>query len=177
MSYHTGLQVLRAKVRGFQAAGLTLSSRISTSRKERRSRFWNEKRALGVHCRYHLVAYGLLRGVPYDQIERCAPTNRLDPKRLLAIIEEHNMWAAGQGFVRYDLDTVKKLLEGQVGRWVKRSDKVAPEWIVSFPTTPSVAEATGSPEPCATSVVASVACLASAPSLLDRARSLLRKSV
>ena len=44
MSHPIGLQVLKAKLRGFQAAGTTISSRISTSKKERKHRLWNQKR-------------------------------------------------------------------------------------------------------------------------------------
>lgn len=88
-SFPVGLQVLSAKLRGFQAAGSTISSHISQAQKERKSRLWDRKRALGTHCRYHLVAYGLLRNLPYEQIERCAPQNRLDPQRLLDIMLAH----------------------------------------------------------------------------------------
>jgi hypothetical protein len=110
MSYHIGLQVLRAKVRGFQATGATITSRISKSEKERKNRLWDEKRRLGVHCRYHLVAYGLLRGVPYDQIERCAPNNKLDPQRVLEIVLAHNGWDPKKGMQQYDLEKVAALL-------------------------------------------------------------------
>lgn len=110
MSYHIGLQVLRAKLRGFQAAGTTISSRISKSEKERKNRLWDEKRRLGVHCRHHLVAYGLLRGVPYDQIERCAPNNQLDPQKVLEIVLAHNGWDPKKGMQQFDLEKVKNLL-------------------------------------------------------------------
>ncbi len=111
MSYPIGLQILRAKIRGFQATGATISARITKSEKERKNRLWNQKRSLGVHCRHHLVAYGLLRGVPYDQIERCAPNNKLNPQVVLDIMLAHNGWDPKRGLVRYDLDTVKRLLE------------------------------------------------------------------
>jgi hypothetical protein len=110
MSYHIGLQVLRAKIRGFQASGNTITSRISGSEKERKNQLWNQKRQLGTHCRYHLVAYGLLRGVPYDQIERCAPNNQLDPQRVLEIVLAHNGWDPKRGTQQFDLEKVKKLL-------------------------------------------------------------------
>jgi hypothetical protein len=109
--YHIGLQVLRAKIRGFQVTGSTITSRISKSEKERKNRLWNEKRRLGLHCRYHLVAYGLLRGVPYSQIERCAPSNQLNPQGVLDIVLAHNGWDSKMGYVHYDLEKVKKLLE------------------------------------------------------------------
>jgi peptidyl-tRNA hydrolase len=70
MSYSIGLQVLRAKVRGFQAAGTTISSRISDSAGKRKASFWDKKRELGTYTRYHLIAYGLLRDIPYEQRTR-----------------------------------------------------------------------------------------------------------
>lgn len=110
MSYPIGLQVLKAKIRGFQASGSTISSRISKSEKDRKNRLWNEKRALGNHCRAHLVAYGLLRGVPYHQIERCAPNNKLNPQVVLDIMLVHNGWDPKRGLTRYDLAMVEQLL-------------------------------------------------------------------
>jgi hypothetical protein len=115
MSYHIGLQVLRAKIRGFQATGTTITSRISKSEKERKHRLWNEKRRLGWHARHHLVAYGLLRGVPYEDIERCAQNNQLDPQKVLDIIKEHGKgtWKPFMGGLRldeWDIERVKTLL-------------------------------------------------------------------
>lgn len=89
MSHHIGLQVLRAKLRGFQAAGMTITSRISTSEKERKNKLWDEKRRLGWFARHHFVAYGLLRGVPYISIERCGMFNKIRPELLLSIMLEH----------------------------------------------------------------------------------------
>lgn len=110
MSLPIGLQVLRAKIRGFQSAGTTITSRISKSEKERKNRLWNEKRLLGYFARHHLVAYGLLRGVPYDRIERCAQNNQLDPQRLFDIIKAHDGWDSRFPGRRFDLESVKKLL-------------------------------------------------------------------
>ena len=151
MSYPIGLQVLRAKIRGFQSSGSTISSRITRSEKERKNRLWNQKRALGVHCRAHLVAYGLLRGVPYDQIERCAPNNKLNPQVVLDIMLAHNRWTPKRGLVKYDLATVEKLL-------TLASSPTSPEACLSSPPAPS-------PEPTAPPT----------SSLLERARGLLRK--
>lgn len=105
--YSIGLQVLRAKLRGFHAAGTTISSRISRSEKERKHKLWDAKRELGSHCRYHLVAYGLLRGVPYDQIEKCATQNKLNPKVVLEIMLAHADWKQRKGL---DLAKVESLL-------------------------------------------------------------------
>jgi len=133
MSFPIGLQVLRAKIRGFQATGATFSSRISKSEKERKNRLWNEKRRLGNHCRAHLVAYGLLRGVPYDQIERCAPTNKLNPQVVLDIMTAHNGWDPKRGYIKYDLETVQGLLDGKVGQWTKAEPGKAPTWQLVSP--------------------------------------------
>lgn len=106
--YSIGLQVLRAKLRGFHAAGSTISSRISKSEKERKSRLWDVKRQLGTHCRHHLIAYGLLRGIPYNQIERCAPNNKPNPQAVLDIMLAHADWRQKKGL---DLDRVRTLLD------------------------------------------------------------------
>lgn len=106
--YSIGLQVLRAKLRGFHAAGSTISFRISQSEKERKNKLWDVKRQLGTHCRHHLVAYGLLRGVPYHQIERCAPSNKLNPQVILDIMLAHADWQQRRGL---DLAKVQSLLE------------------------------------------------------------------
>ena len=111
MSRPIGLQVLRAKLRGFGDTGASITSRISKSEKERKHSLWNQKRLLGKHCRYHLVAYGLLRGLPYEQIERCAENNRLDPQLVLDIILQHNGWSKQLGYVKYDLEKVTVLLD------------------------------------------------------------------
>jgi hypothetical protein len=102
-----GLQVLKAKLRGFHAAGHSISRRISKSEKERKNRLWDNKRSLGTHCRYHLVAYGLLRGVPYHQIEQCAPSNKLNPQAVLDIMLAHADWQQRRGL---DLAKVEGLL-------------------------------------------------------------------
>lgn len=108
--YNIGLQTLRAKIRGFHAAGSTISTRISRAHKERKSKLWELKRELGVHCRYHLIAYGILRGVPYHQIEKCAKTNQPNHQRLLNILNTHNTWMPGKLYKQYDLAQVGCLL-------------------------------------------------------------------
>lgn len=107
MSYHIGLQVLRAKIRGFAATGETFTARIAKAQRERKNRLWDAKRSLGNHARLHLIAYGLLRGVPYEKIERCAPQNKPDPQRVLDIMLAHADWQQKRGL---DLEKVKALL-------------------------------------------------------------------
>ena len=92
MSYHIGLQVLRAKVRGLQAAGITLHSRIRKAKGPKRNELWNEKRRLGCYNREHLIAYGLLRGIPYGSIERCAKDNKPNAERVFELMKAHGDW-------------------------------------------------------------------------------------
>lgn len=47
------------------------------------------KRQLGTVCRHHLIAYGLLRNIPYERIERCAENNKPNAEQVLAIIQLH----------------------------------------------------------------------------------------
>lgn len=101
--YSLGLQVLRAKVRGFHAEGSTITQRISRSKLERKHNLWNAKRALGTYARHHMIAYGLLRGIPYERIERCAPNNAPDPQYVLKIMQDHDG-------MKHTLEQVKSLL-------------------------------------------------------------------
>jgi hypothetical protein len=117
MSYHIGLQILRAKVRGFHVTGATLQSRISKATGAKKNRLWELKHRLGNQARYHLVAYGLLRGVPYHQIERCSANNKLNPEKLLEIMVAHagpvEATSDGRTFMiwqTFDLEKVKALL-------------------------------------------------------------------
>lgn len=92
MSYHIGLQVLRAKVRGLQAAGITFHSRIRKAKGPKRNELWSEKRRLGCYSREHLIAYGLLRGIPYGSIERCAKDNKPNVERVFELMKAHGDW-------------------------------------------------------------------------------------
>ena len=111
--YHIGLQTLRAKIRGFHVAGSTIASRISKAEREKKNRLWDLKRELGVHARHHLIAYGLLRGIPYEKIERCASNNRPNPQVILGIVQAHNAWVPGKVHQKYDLPAVERLLAAQ----------------------------------------------------------------
>lgn len=88
---HIGLQVLRAKIRGFQAAGTSIHHRIRKARGQKRNELWHQKRALGRQNRDHLIAYAILRGVPYERIEQCAERNRPDPLVVLDLVRAHGM--------------------------------------------------------------------------------------
>lgn len=109
--YTIGLQILRSKIRGFHASGSTISCRIGKAEREKKNRLWGLKRALGTECRHHLIAYGLLRGIPYHQIERCATNNRPNAREVLAVMQAHNTGFPGVPSQAYDLAAVERLLE------------------------------------------------------------------
>ena len=110
-----GLRALRAKVRGFQAEGVSIQKKISAATGLYKASLWDMKRALGGEQRYYLLAYGLLRGLKYQQIESNA--RRLpDPKRLLDVVLEHDRYRSiVQGdrtrVVVWTLDDIKSLLK------------------------------------------------------------------
>lgn len=90
---YISLQALRAKVRGFQAEGRSIGARIRRSKGARRHQLWLKKRQLGNIARDHQIAYCLLRGTPYHQIEsKCAETNKPDPRRVFEIVRAHADW-------------------------------------------------------------------------------------
>jgi len=102
------LQALRAKVRGFQAEGISFHHSISKSSGIKRHNLWHHKRLLGNYSRLHLIAYGLLRNVPYIMIETCSPFNKPDPKAVLEIIKAHVPYYEVS---KWSLDRVTSLLE------------------------------------------------------------------
>lgn len=104
---YTGLQVLRAKIRGLQAAGISIHNRIRKAKGPKRNKLWDEKRHLGGYNREHLIAYGLLRGIPYARIEKCSENNRPDPQRVFELVQAHADWKAKREFT---LEKVKELL-------------------------------------------------------------------
>lgn len=63
------LRVLKAKIRGLEAEGRSIRAHITRSSGSHKDQLWRLKRELGNYTRAHLIAYGLLRGVPYAKIE------------------------------------------------------------------------------------------------------------
>lgn len=86
---YIGLQVLRAKIRGFNAAGLSIHHHIRKAKGPKRNELWLEKRRLGCYNREHLIAYGLLRGISYERIEHCAKENQPNPSRVFELMMTH----------------------------------------------------------------------------------------
>jgi len=84
-----GLQILRAKIKGFQSSGEAFQRQISKNKGVKRQNLWHEKRLLGSHGREHLIAYGLLRGVPYERIEKCSKNNKPVAERVLQLMLAH----------------------------------------------------------------------------------------
>lgn len=101
-----GLQILRAKIRGFHAAGLSLRNRIRRASGAKRNELWNEKRSLGNHNREHLIAYGLLRGVSYERIESCAKENKPNPARIFELLHAHGNFEHRREFTIEKIETL-----------------------------------------------------------------------
>ncbi len=142
MSHHIGLQVLRAKLRGFHGAGATITHRISKSQRERKSQLWNTKRSLGTVCRHHLIAYGLLRGVCYERIEKCAENNRPNPQLILEIMLVHADWSQKRDL---NLEKVRELLITPVSTSPVEPVPVVSQQPQPAPTTPRSASGPSTP--------------------------------
>jgi hypothetical protein len=63
------LLILKALIKGLAAEGSRTRKFINKSVKERKDYYWNQKRSIGSTARYYLIAYGLLRGKSYQEIE------------------------------------------------------------------------------------------------------------
>jgi hypothetical protein len=107
-----GLQQLQAKIRGFEAAGTTLTNRASKLKGMRRHQLQLQKRRLARYTRLHLLAYGLLRGLQYAQLEKCSKNNGVDVAWLLKVVEEHNVWSARRGYRPLKQADVQAWLQG-----------------------------------------------------------------
>lgn len=107
-----GLDVLRAKIRGFQAAGETIAHWIKKVSGKQRWSSWDEKRRLGRYNREHLIAYGLLRGVPYARIERCAKGNAPNAAKILELMKAH---AGPTEASKLTIEGIRMLLEAPEG--------------------------------------------------------------
>jgi hypothetical protein len=106
----TELLALKAKVCGFEHTSRVLRKRITKHKGVRRGELRLKKRHLGEYTREHLIAYGLLRNVPYDQIEaKCADNNKPSVTAVLEIILSHCAWNEKSKWTRV---TVEKLLFG-----------------------------------------------------------------
>jgi hypothetical protein len=104
---YLGLQILRAKIIGFQTVGISYKKRIGKTSGDERHKLWCQKRAIGCYNREHLIAYGLLRGIPYERIEKCAEQNRPNAEKVYLLIEQHGDHKAKKEFT---LQKVKSLL-------------------------------------------------------------------
>jgi len=102
------LRVLRAKIRGFQAAGESIHHRIHKTSGRMRNFLWHEKRQIGNFNREHLIAYGLLRGISYERIERCSNQNRPSTVRVHELMVAHLPLSEGK---KLTLEAVQALLE------------------------------------------------------------------
>jgi hypothetical protein len=87
-----GIRILRSKVRGFQAEGISIHKRIRKSFGDKRNELWQQKRELGHHARIHLIAYGLLRGIPYNKIEQPAEGNEICLQAVFDMMKAHAEW-------------------------------------------------------------------------------------
>ncbi len=85
------LQALKAKIRGFEAEAGSIRKRINKSSGDKRCALWQKKRRLGEYTREHLIAYGLLREIPYERIERKSDDAQhpLNFDSILEIIHSH----------------------------------------------------------------------------------------
>lgn len=63
---------------------------------------------LGRYNRNHLIAYGLLRGVPYEKIERCAEQNVPNASTVFEIMKTHGSWEL---LSKWSLETVSVALK------------------------------------------------------------------
>jgi len=83
---------LKAKIKGLAEESRKTRTLIHEAFGSKRDYLWKIKRSIGQEARYHLLAYSLLRGIPYDKIESNSNKymrNYLDYDYLASICKHH----------------------------------------------------------------------------------------
>ncbi len=89
---------IRAKVKGFQAEGLTLSKLAQKFTGSKRNDINQLKKSIGYTTRNYLIAYAFIRKIPYSTIEpKCGKLNKPESKRIFDIIKENCQYSYGYG--------------------------------------------------------------------------------
>lgn len=103
MKETTGFKELKALVKLMAEEGRACRQKINATRGKERDGWWNEKRSVGEGARNALLAYGLLRGVPYERMERKC---RVAPNgyAIFSLLQEH-------GGDEWTQERVKELLK------------------------------------------------------------------
>ena len=101
---------LKAKIKGLAAEGRRTRDFIARSKGNERYANWNVKRSIGVEARYHLIAYGLLRGLPYSIIEPNSGKKSeyfFNYEYIAQICQRHSFWLHKK---LWTVDYIKKLM-------------------------------------------------------------------
>lgn len=108
------LRTLRIRNKGFAATRRAAKNDLERYKKEQNNRGIDIDEGVvrsyryfaREDARYHHVAYSLLRGNKYSEIERSC-REKLDPKKLLKVLQQHLSYRERK---EYDLDKVKAML-------------------------------------------------------------------
>lgn len=99
---------LIGKINGLSVESKKARKRILSAKNESAvCSFAGRKRIIGLDIRHHLLAYALLRGTPYSDLERnCREDNKPNAESILKIIQVHvanyftidivNAWLKGE---------------------------------------------------------------------------------
>lgn len=112
-----GYTKLRGYIKANSAASMQLSKDIATVKKRKKNDHQriqplrDLKDNFSQEQRHHLIAYGLLRGIPYKVIEPCCGNyNNPNIAEVHKIIERYTIWKDWQ---LWTLDHVCKLINGE----------------------------------------------------------------
>lgn len=87
-SYPTGIEGLKLRIKRRAQQGADCRKRIHETRSDERHYWWQEKRSLGDATRHFLLAYGLLRGIAYEAMERTC-REAPDGSLIMSLCQEH----------------------------------------------------------------------------------------
>ena len=110
-----GLISLRAKIKGFEATAKQILKEANKNSGQAKSNLKGLKGSLGYITREHLIAYALIRKIPYSKVEnKNLENNQPNAEKILKIIEEHDFYAqldeGTNRWRKWTIDDVKKRL-------------------------------------------------------------------
>lgn len=121
------LYILKAAINGFSGESRRIRAKeIHPKSLDEKAQGWHRKRELGWHSRYHQLAYALMLGKRYDEVEKNRPLYFNDWETKAAINEIINIVKMyGDYRVRYDRGALNP---EAIAHWFKTGENTVFNW-------------------------------------------------
>lgn len=84
----TDFHKIRANVKGYSLEGISLKKAMSKQSGEKRLNLCSRKKSIGFNARLYYLIYGMIREIPYKNIEKnCADNNKPNAQNISNILK------------------------------------------------------------------------------------------